>query len=462
MTKALKLNPIQPEVEDYSPKLEVVQDRENSYDSQLENEFKLKSEFFEKNVDVDHSFLQDQKEDYTQVKIYREGGIDIIDPRALKEFIATHKGINQVVIEKISLNEATRVSLLFEPLENGEEMSTLLEDQIRPHFVEQSSTEELSTDKSFSLDELETLVNQDFFGRPVVESIEEESDILPKSKLNFDFPAEETSEKLFTPRLVEDCDTGREAQGDKEDKETTSSGLNLKLKDAGATRESKQLNYEKHTLTRKKNKSGNAFYYRAKDHMELYKVGSSYLKDFNSGLKSFSFASCGLDLQREKSVLGITSFFNYHEDINICVVTRDVANSFYSAIAENLSVKAREIFDEDLTYDVHHAGGFDLVELSELKKVERKLRNYDFEHFLDHLLDSYDLILWDLPALEVLDSNKELYFPIIRSLDNVSFIVGKNKSKVSEINSMVSYFKRYQIQIKGLLFSEESPKGGAK
>ena len=158
----------------------------------------------------------------------------------------------------------------------------------------------------------------------------------------------------------------------------------------------------------------------------------------------------------------ITSFFNYHEDINICVITKDLAGSFYSSIAEGFSVKPREIFDEDLTYDVHHAGGFDIVELGELKKVERKLRNYDFEQFLDHLLDSYDLILWDLPDLKILDANKELYFPIIRSLDSVSFIVGKNISKASEITSMISYFNRYQIQIKGLLFSEEAPKGGRK
>ena len=458
MTKALKKNTFSQEAQP-SKKVEVLSSNEDHYTSQFESEFKLKSEFFEKNVNVDQTFLDSSTEDFTQVKIYRETGIDIIDPRSLKEFIATHKGINQVVIEKISLNEATRVSLLFEPFENGQELNSLLEDQVQAHLLHGNPSEldSVAPEKCFSLDELETLVNQDFFGlAPTEDHKVQDNDSSSKAKLNFSFPGPEVEDSKVLANSEEVIS--------KVDSDSESKGLNLKLKSEPQTSAKKQLNYEKHTLTRNKKsaKSGNSFYYRAKDHMELYKVGSSFLKDFNSGLKSFSFASCGLDLQREKSVLGITSFFNYHEDINICVVTKEVLGSFYSAIAEKLSVKTKEVFDEDLSYDVHSAGGFDIIELSELKKVERKLRNYDFEYFLDHLLDSYDLILWDLPDLDVLDSNKELYFPIIRSLDNVSFIVGKNKSKVSEINSMISYFKRYQIQIKGLLFSEETPTRSVK
>jgi len=471
MTKALKKISTRDQTDRFED--EATPSETEQYSSHFGSDFKLKSEFFEKNVCVDKTLSPQHGEDFTQVKIYRESGIDVIDPRSLKEFIATHKGINQVVIEKFSLNEATRVSLLFEPMVGNQELSSLLEDQTQKHLQlvdkeDHSVAHEnkAPAEKRFSLDQLERLINQDFFGVTSSTPIEpSKADESRGSKLSFSFPEAEApqvndrDDLQQKPSLVL-AKSAKSAAFDEDDK--AGQLLNLKLKSDRKPSLEKKLNYEKHTLTRKKAKGGNSFYYRAKDHMELYKVGSSFLKDFNSGLKSFSFASCGMALQREKSVLGITSFFNYHEDINICVITKDLAGSFYSSIAEGFSVKPREIFDEDLTYDVHHAGGFDIVELGELKKVERKLRNYDFEQFLDHLLDSYDLILWDLPDLKILDANKELYFPIIRSLDSVSFIVGKNISKASEITSMISYFNRYQIQIKGLLFSEEAPKGGRK
>jgi hypothetical protein len=238
------------------------------------------------------------------------------------------------------------------------------------------------------------------------------------------------------------------------------SGLNLKLK--GNEGKEGALKYEKHSFTRKKSRSGHAYYYRAKDHVELYKVGSSFLKDFNSGLKSFSFSSSGLKEEREKSVLGILSFFNYHEDLRICVITNDLKESFYNKIAVNAQKREGQVFDEELFYEFYTGEGFEIIEFKELKRVEKKITAYNFEDFLDQILNSFDLVLWDLPEIEILDSNKELYFPVIRSLDSVSFIVGKNVSKISEINEMVSYFKRYQIPIKGLLLSEPHKDDGGK
>jgi hypothetical protein len=191
-------------------------------------------------------------------------------------------------------------------------------------------------------------------------------------------------------------------------------------------------------------------------------VGSSFLKDFNSGLKSFSFSSSGLKEEREKSVLGILSFFNYHEDLRICVITNDLKESFYNKIAVNAQKREGQVFDEELFYEFYTGEGFEIIEFKELKRVEKKITAYNFEDFLDQILNSFDLVLWDLPEIEILDSNKELYFPVIRSLDSVSFIVGKNVSKISEINEMVSYFKRYQIPIKGLLLSEPHKDDGGK
>ncbi|GEM_PF-2074267 len=464
MAKALKkIDILEGEVtQEKSSNLRVVDGKETSTRDSLEKEFKLKSEFFEKNVSLPKPNTEDSTEAITQVKIFRDSGIEIVNPKDLKKFINENKGIKQVVVEKISIDEATRISLLFEPRHHASEFVSLVEDTIdkldENEIDGQIGFEQKEDIKYFNLDELENLINQDFLGKlsdgksvPVKEQIEvteakSETAEVEKKVLNFKWPKSKTEsveEKTPEPSAKEPKSTPKPLK------------MSLKLKNNDQNEERK-VNYEKHTFSRKKNRSGHGYYYRAKDHVELFKVGSSFLKDFRSGLKSFSFSSIGLKEEREKSVLGILSFFNYHEDVNICVITPSLVDSFYSKIATQARKKEARVFDEDLHYDFYTGDGFEVIEYSELKKIERKITAYNFEDFLDFLIDSFDLILWDLPELEILDSNKEVYFPIIRSLDNVSFIVGKNVSKISEINEMISYFKRYQIPIKGLLFSNSS------
>lgn len=410
----------------------------------FERKFNLKSEFFEKNISLPPNKNLNNG-NFTQVKVFKDSGVEEIDPSNLKKVIEEATGIKQVVVEKISLDEATRISLLFEPKDHTDRASGFIgEDRSRYVELLEEQEDELFS-KSFSVEELENLINDEFldkgFRKKVIEPIKEDS-FEKNKKLTFKFPQEE-----------------KESIGISSNKSDDKTGITLKIKEKNNLVE-KSLKYEKHTLSKKGPRKGQAYYYRAKDHVELYKIGSSYLKDFKSGVKSVSFASHGLNIEREKSVFGILSFFNYHENLNICVVTKSLENSFYEQITGGLTKREGQVFDEDLYYDFYTGEGFELIEFQELKKVERKISEYSFEEFLVQLQDSFDLILWDLPSTDILSSNKELYFPIIRSLDNVSFIVGKNKSKISEINEMVSYFRRYQVNIKGLLFSAQAKKRG--
>lgn len=484
-------------VEDKSAKLKVVDGRgvSDQGSDTLEKQFKLKSEFFEKNVKLPD--LEDNQDEgpITQVKIFRDSGIDVVNPKDLKKFITENKDIKQVVVEKVSIDEATRVSLLFEPKHHASranEVASLVQDTVDKLEGSISELDEEADEdfgRSYSLDELENLVNKEFLDeakntkttKAKLELVKENQDHGANeaqennqgseqgdasnnknfaSGLKFKWPKKDqlSSEQVSEPETKEDYFESKESL----DTATKPKNVSLKLKSESNVSD-KKVSYSKHTFIRKKNRSGHGYYYRAKDHVELFKVGSSFLKDFRSGLKSFSFSSVGLKEEREKSVLGILSFFNYHEDVSICVITESLAQSYYSRIATKAKKRQAQVFDEDLHYEFYTGDGFEVIEYAELKKIERKITAYNFEDFLDFLLDSFDIILWDLPEIEVLDSNKEVYFPIVRSLDNVSFIVGKNISKISEINEMISYFKRYQIAIKGLLFSDSTKdKGGKK
>lgn len=450
--KAIKASEVQ--VPEEQGKLRIVGPKDlDSQGDSLGSEFKLKSEFFEKNVTIPEIDRDNGVTPITQVKVYREEGVDVVDPQQLKKFIKENKDIKQVIVEKVSIDEATRVSLLFEPKHHASSENELTGEKL--DLLEQFPEEEkeTQTEKSFSLDELENLVNEGFINPPKKTSIQ---DTLDERK-----DIQESKAKARIQVVSKSPNLSQvEAKGSGHEEKVGESGLNLKLK--GSEGKEGALKYEKHSFTRKKSRSGHAYYYRAKDHVELYKVGSSFLKDFNSGLKSFSFSSSGLREEREKSVLGILSFFNYHQDLRICVITNDLKESFYNKIAVNAQKREGQVFDEDLYYEFYTGEGFEIIEFKELKRIEKKITAYNFEDFLDQIMNSFDLVLWDLPEIEILDSNKELYFPVIRSLDSVSFIVGKNVSKISEINEMVSYFKRYQIPIKGLLLSDPHKDEGGK
>jgi hypothetical protein len=444
-----------------------VANTEGQENRSLSEGFDLKSEYYEKNIEVSKKLLESEQDVVTKVKVHKKDSIVEIDADQIKDVIKNNKDIKQIVVEKISLEEATRYSLFFTPKAENDSESLLLD------HSNQISENSVSTTikKRWNLQELESLVNNNFIkSNSVKESYSDEK--MTEGKLHFRHAgnkkkeAEESNEHVSLD-FVDTHDDDDETIDSNVVEETKEKRVKLNLKLKNKDREKnellhldnddteKTLKYQKHTLTKKKNRSNKSYYYKAKDHMELYKVGSSYLEDFKAGLKSFSFSSNGIACDREKTVFGICSFFNYHEDLNICILTSDLLKTFYSEICEDFEEKEIQVFDEDLTLKINRAKGFDLIQYKDLKKVERKIRDYDFETFVDYLSDRYDLLLWDLPELSILDSNKELYFPIIRTLDNVSLVVKKDVSKISEIGDMISYYNRYQVDIKGLLYSSD-------
>lgn len=433
-----------------------------SEQSSLKDSFDLKSEYYEKNIEVSKSLLESEKDIVTKVKVHKKNSIVEIDANQIKEVIRNNKDIKQIVIEKISLEEATRYSLFFSP-KSDESNESLLLDHNKQLAYKKSETLD---HKTWNINELDSFINSDFIQKsPVSESY---SDDQGEGKLLFKHAPQSEKTKLKLVHCEKDAVDENIDKPIYDEVKRSKPKFNLKLKNKDSIRNElsgldsddveKTLKYQKHTLIKKKNRSNKSYYYKAKDHMELYKVGSSYLKDFKAGLKSFSFSSSGIAYDREKTVFGICSFFNYHEDLNICILTADLMKTFYNEICDDFEEKNMQVFDEDLSLNVYKAKGFDLIQYKDLKKVERKIKDYDFETFIDYLTDRYDLLFWDLPELSVLDSNKELYFPIIRTLDNVSLVVKKDVSKISEIGSMVSYYNRYQVDIKGLLYSSDLKK----
>ncbi|PIP96578.1 MAG: hypothetical protein COW00_19380 [Bdellovibrio sp. CG12_big_fil_rev_8_21_14_0_65_39_13] len=406
--------------------VEVVSNDSNKSDKILDlKNFELQSEYVEKDVTLPNLSSEEKNApEQTTIKIIRDTGVQTVSPKELKDIIRTSKDIKKVVVEKLSVNEASRVTLQYSPKKDEIEDH---QDAALLSYIPETQKMSFNDDQfleNVSLMEFEFILNAEFFN--------------PNSAFQTNKIANDKEIKL---KLVKNEDESKSNWFDEPNENGESS---------------KRVEYEKHTLLKKKGKQHNGYYYRAKDHVELFKTGSSYLKDFKDGEKNFSFISVGLDNVREKTVFGIASFFNYHSDCRIGIVTDHFEKSFYQQFVGELEKVERQILDEDLPFYVFEGKGFEIIELSNLKNVERKIKDHDFENFVEKMIDSYDLLLWDLPDMDSLKANKELYFPVIRVLDNISLIVSANQTKFKDIQNIIDYFKRYQIRIKGMLYHREA------
>lgn len=413
------------------------------------NDFTLTSEYLEKDIVIDDEMMTAYNStvdegDITTIKIFKESGIEEIGPESLKQYIEKNKDIKKVVIEKVSLEEASRVSLFFEPDTKKKPLELISNGQELNHSVDLSSFED-DLNSSFLKDSLgsledsktESSIRANF-------SLKGKSSIVEEKKNDFEMSSEAVQESYQDENVRKEYTHEQAAQ--EESAHDMQDGANGKL------------SYEKHSLTRKRSRKSASYYYRVNDHMELFKVGSSYLRDYQSGIKSMGFSSYNLQEEGEKTIFGISSFFNYHDDLNICIVTNHLEGSFYTSILGELEVRTDIYTDENVEYDLFHADGNDFISFDEIINIECQSNHTGPEDFIDYLSEKYDLILWDLPSLEYMNNSREIFFPIVRALESLTLIVAAEVSRGRELDTLISYFEKYQVPIKGVLFSGSNKK----
>ena len=149
--------------------------------------FSFKSEHYEQNIalpkfddcNVDHPVV-------TQVKVHVKDKVHELGPSELRSIINNCDEIEKIVVERISISEATRVSLLFE---------AGLESEMNQ--VEKSSdAKKLMIDRSYDLVELERIIN----GKENLKISDEKS---KKSKKNDSF----IDNFFIDSKKIENCDT---------------------------------------------------------------------------------------------------------------------------------------------------------------------------------------------------------------------------------------------------------------
>ena len=195
------------------------------------------------------------------------------------------------------------------------------------------------------------------------------------------------------------------------------------------------------------------YFYRVENHSELFKIGSSYLQDFNNGLKSFAIGSTGYQNSQQKTILGIASFFDHYSDYKTAIISDNLFESTFKDLIME-SDEGTISFGEDLkdirVFNFHDH--FDFIDLNILLEVGSASGDKHNEDRLQELIDYYDILFWDLPDLSLIKEHPETYYLLIRSFDSLSIVVSSTDCSEKTLDNIKTFFQSYNINIKGLLF----------
>lgn len=198
----------------------------------------------------------------------------------------------------------------------------------------------------------------------------------------------------------------------------------------------------------------NNYFYKVANHSELFKLGSSYLEDFKTGLKSFTIASTGYFNSQQKTILGLASFFDHYDDLKIAIISDNLFEGYFQEIIENSEQREITLMTSEYQlnfFSFHHH--FDFIDLNLILDIPNKKDNLDYQLRIDDIINYYDIVFWDMPDLNLIKNNPEAYYPAIQAFDSLSIIASKSITKSEKIDRIKNFFESYNIGIKGLLFN---------
>ena len=133
-------------------------------------------------------------------------------------------------------------------------------------------------------------------------------------------------------------------------------------------------------------------------------------------------------------------------------------DSYYLKFIKNLERKVGNVFDESFQYEYYSSDGIDIVEIKELRNIFHHIEHFAFNDFLQLLCERADITLWDLPEIKKLDRDKEMYFPMTMVVESVSLVVSTEETRLEDIEKMLDYYDKYNVKVKGIIFSGEQKK----
>lgn len=214
---------------------------------------------------------------------------------------------------------------------------------------------------------------------------------------------------------------------------------------------------------KKQRKKRSKFFYQVENHQELFKIGASYFKDYESGIKSFAIGSTGYHTSQQKTIMGLASFFDHQKDMKIAIVTESLSQNYFSNIVANESSHEVYLSDSVVFNVTTFHNHFDFILLDELLINKKDAEDdEELEEQISNFLESYDIIFWDVPEFHKIQSAPQIYLNMLEEFESLTLIVAQSLSKKQEVDHLVSFFSDYGVTLKGLLMDEQNDENQKK
>jgi hypothetical protein len=425
----------------------------------------------------------------TKVQIVSDKNIETIDAKELKNIILENKKIKKIIIEEIKLGNLSRTQFEVDPIIPPTKKTVeQLDELLGPKSIKQTDLNIINLEAEANIyikgihsykpstqqrSHLEGITEQQSIEKEISHNAVKKSVETPGLKFNLSMNSEV---KSSSKEIVEDIATKEpnftlvnEQYHDIEGIEDSVSAI---ADEPAVTKTIYEPDeYVKTNTNSGSNRSYKAFqrvykkrkfeqdqvitdlYYQVEEHNELFKLGTLFYRDMEASLKSFGFSSLAKENEKEKTIIGLSAYFSYHMKTTTTVFTRTFKGSYYSKLGKNFIHDDLFVLNDGTTIKGYICQDLVIIEFNELRKVSIKQSANDYEDFIETYIQDNELIIWDLPSMEELQQESELFFPIIRFIDNVSIIIKPNNTKLTKIVQTKDYFTKYHIDIKGLILA---------
>lgn len=195
------------------------------------------------------------------------------------------------------------------------------------------------------------------------------------------------------------------------------------------------------------------YFYKVKNHHDLFNLSKSFWKEYENGAKSFAFISQEDSQLQEKTILGIASYFDRNTFVRIGIICQNLQNSAF----DELLLKTHDIeFDFAIKdankFRIKRVNNIDFIDFHELCQIANSGDvSFHYEVVIQKMLAVYGIVLWDAPPINFFKNNPVLCFPMTLQMSSVSILVQEKSASIQKLKEITEFFDRYGVRIKGYI-----------
>ncbi len=194
-------------------------------------------------------------------------------------------------------------------------------------------------------------------------------------------------------------------------------------------------------------KMAGELFFEFEKHEELFKLGKHFFNDLNEEVSRFGFCHTRGN-EGAQTIIALSSFFAKEHDASSLIITNRASLKAYEDVLGELRSKAFVTKESGFEVELYFSGGFYILDIDNFTQKY----SWDLQRdVLEEILGEVNLSLWNLPEIEKIKNNPEVYLLCLNFIHNVSLFVDLKNTEIRKVALAEEYFLKYSIPIKGFI-----------